>query len=112
MLSHKKESIFQLKKSMNQSISILIVSVLLTHSAFAQEKPSVEEGLASFYLGIMGSEGSFQILNNHAPLISALAKGDLTYSIGKDETTIIVEGGVVEVLNNTITVLAEKVLTA
>ncbi len=59
-----------------------------------------------------GSDGSFQVLNNHAPLISALAKGDLTYTAGTDETTIIVEGGVVEVLNNTITVLAEKVLTA
>jgi F-type H+-transporting ATPase subunit epsilon len=57
-----------------------------------------------------GSNGSFQILNNHAPLISALAKGELTYSSGKEETTIIVEGGVVEVLNNTITVLAEKVI--
>ncbi len=59
-----------------------------------------------------GSDGSFQVLNNHAPMISALAKGDLTYSTEKGETTIIVEGGVVEVLNNTITVLAEKVLTS
>lgn len=57
-----------------------------------------------------GSNGSFQVLNNHAPLISSLDKGDLKYSEGKDSTTIVVEGGVVEVLNNSITVLAEKVL--
>jgi F-type H+-transporting ATPase subunit epsilon len=57
-----------------------------------------------------GSNGSFQVLNNHAPLISSLAKGDLKFSDGKNETVIVVEGGVVEVLNNNITVLAEKVI--
>ncbi|WP_296622975.1 ATP synthase F1 subunit epsilon [Marivirga sp.] len=57
-----------------------------------------------------GSNGSFQVLNNHAPLISSLDKGDLKFSDGKNDTTIIVDGGVVEVLNNTITVLAEKVI--
>ncbi|HET8858784.1 ATP synthase F1 subunit epsilon [Marivirga sp.] len=57
-----------------------------------------------------GSNGSFQVLNNHAPLISSLAKGDLKFTDGKNNTTIVVEGGVVEVLNNTITVLAEKVI--
>lgn len=57
-----------------------------------------------------GSNGSFQVLNNHAPLISSLAKGELKYFNGKDEVSFVVEGGVVEVLNNTITVLAEKVI--
>jgi F-type H+-transporting ATPase subunit epsilon len=57
-----------------------------------------------------GSNGSFQVLNNHAPLISSLAKGDLKFSDGKNDTVIVVEGGVVEVLNNNITVLAEKVI--
>lgn len=57
-----------------------------------------------------GSNGSFQVLNNHTPLISSLAKGELKYSDGKNDTIIVVEGGVVEVLNNNITVLAEKVV--
>ncbi|MBK6265725.1 ATP synthase F1 subunit epsilon [Marivirga sp. S37H4] len=57
-----------------------------------------------------GSDGSFQVLNNHAPMISSLAKGNLTYTTGKEEKTIIVDGGVVEVLNNNIVVLAEKVI--
>ncbi|PTB95990.1 ATP synthase F1 subunit epsilon [Marivirga lumbricoides] len=57
-----------------------------------------------------GSDGSFQVLNNHAPMISSLAKGNLSYATGKDVTTMVVEGGVVEVLNNSIIVLAEKVI--
>ena len=60
-----------------------------------------------------GSDGTFQILNNHAPLISALGKGDMKFIkiVNKkpQETHILVEGGVVEVLFNKVTVLAEKV---
>ena len=56
-----------------------------------------------------GSDGSFQVLNDHAPLISTLGRGDLVYKTkiteGKDKdklkaTIIEVDGGVVEVLNN------------
>lgn len=61
-----------------------------------------------------GSNGSFQILNNHAALISTLGKGDIKYGkyVNKkfEETHVLVEGGVVEVLNNKVTVLAEKIL--
>ncbi|MEQ9423764.1 MAG: F0F1 ATP synthase subunit epsilon [Cyclobacteriaceae bacterium] len=60
-----------------------------------------------------GSDGSFQILNLHAPMISTLGKGELRFIKKKDhkDNEIIwsVEGGVVEVLNNRITVLAEAV---
>ncbi|GAB3327103.1 ATP synthase F1 subunit epsilon [Marivirga atlantica] len=57
-----------------------------------------------------GSDGAFQVLTDHAPLISSLAKGELSYVQDKSEASMMVEGGVVEVLNNTITVLAEKVI--
>jgi F-type H+-transporting ATPase subunit epsilon len=57
-----------------------------------------------------GSEGSFQVLNNHAPLVSSLDRGRIIYRSKTGETSIMVEGGVVEVLKNNITVLAEKVL--
>jgi len=55
-----------------------------------------------------GSDGSFQVLNNHAPLVSSLGKGDIVYRTQDNATNVYVEGGVVEVLNNNITVLAEK----
>jgi F-type H+-transporting ATPase subunit epsilon len=55
-----------------------------------------------------GSDGSFGIMNNHAPLIATLRKGDIKVKETSDqEQTFAVNGGVVEVLNNNIIVLAE-----
>lgn len=60
-----------------------------------------------------GSDGSFQVLNNHAPMISTLGKGDMKLIKLVDkkpqEVHYIVEGGVVEILNNKVTVLAERI---
>ena len=72
-----------------------------------------------------GLDGSFQVLNNHAPIISGLAAGivkvDLSMPFEADEKTdahiqtgpdpkvirVAIKGGVLEMLNNTIIVLAE-----
>lgn len=56
-----------------------------------------------------GSNGSFQVLDNHAPMISALGYGSLTYKTREETKNLSVEGGVVEVLDNRVTVLAEHV---
>ena len=53
-----------------------------------------------------GTDGSFQVLKDHAALVSTLGKGIL--QADKQEFTI--DGGVVEVLNNKVLVLAEAVL--
>jgi F-type H+-transporting ATPase subunit epsilon len=52
-----------------------------------------------------GVNGSFQILDNHAALVSTLGSGPLT----ADKEEFQIEGGVVEVLNNRVLVLAEGV---
>ncbi|MDH5476612.1 MAG: ATP synthase F1 subunit epsilon [Cyclobacteriaceae bacterium] len=57
-----------------------------------------------------GTDGSFQVLNNHAPLISALSKGILSYEDKEQHYEIKIEGGVVEVLHNEIIVLAEGIV--
>jgi F-type H+-transporting ATPase subunit epsilon len=56
-------------------------------------------------LTLPGVNGSFQILNDHAAIVSTLAKGELS----ADKTVFQIEGGVVEVLNNRVLVLAEGV---
>ena len=59
---------------------------------------------------VPGTMGSFQILRDHAPIISTLEDGPVIIkSNSKDESTFIIKGGVVEVLNNKIIVLAEGV---
>lgn len=54
-----------------------------------------------------GKEGSFGILNNHAPIIATLKKGTLKVNNKGKESTFDINGGVVEVNNNKVIVLAE-----
>ena len=54
-----------------------------------------------------GADGSFEVLNNHAPLIAALKAGDVTLTGAAGRDTVRIEGGVVEVLRNNVIVLAE-----
>lgn len=56
-----------------------------------------------------GSKGSFQVLKNHAALISSLEKGKVVYKANGSDQEILVNGGIVEVLNNHIILLAESV---
>ena len=55
-----------------------------------------------------GKDGSFEILNNHAPLISVLRKGKIKL-IDQSKNPIFYEikGGVIEVLRNKVLILAE-----
>jgi len=56
-----------------------------------------------------GAEGSFGILKNHAPIIATLKKGIVKITdLKKHVENIEIKGGVVEVLNNKIIVLAEN----
>lgn len=53
-----------------------------------------------------GSGGKFETLNNHAPIISSLEAGMITVKTDKGTEEFEVTGGIVEVLNNKIIVLA------
>ncbi len=55
-----------------------------------------------------GTEGQFQVLNNHAALVSTLGQGSIVVE-GAHKETFTVDGGVVEVLNNKVLVLAESI---
>jgi F-type H+-transporting ATPase subunit epsilon len=52
-----------------------------------------------------GAKGRFQILDNHAPLVSNLAKGEIKLTSSGEEKTFDISGGVVEVLKNQVVVL-------
>ena len=57
---------------------------------------------------VPGSKGSFEILRNHAPIISTLEQGRIKIVDVKGGTTFFeVDGGVIEAKNNKIIVLAE-----
>ena len=59
---------------------------------------------------VPGSGGQFQVLKNHAPVVSALSKGNVT--IAKNDGSKLVFGiekGFIEVLNNEISLLVQGV---
>jgi F-type H+-transporting ATPase subunit epsilon len=56
-----------------------------------------------------GTMGEFQILNNHAPIISTLKSGNLKYRAKGNEVVIAITGGLVEVNSNKVIVLADSV---
>jgi len=55
-----------------------------------------------------GYGGDFGVLANHAPFLSTLKIGLLTYETGKDRKSLMISGGFAEVSNNTITFLVES----
>ena len=55
-----------------------------------------------------GVEGSFEVRYNHAPMIAAFEVGPIYVTLPNDERVVFAtSGGFLEVLNNTVTVLAE-----
>ncbi|MFT6845960.1 MAG: F-type H+-transporting ATPase subunit epsilon [Flavobacteriales bacterium] len=59
-------------------------------------------------LQVPGTDGLLGILNGHAPLVSTLAKGKVKVTAENGEDKFFdINGGVVEVLNNKVMILAE-----
>lgn len=57
-----------------------------------------------------GADGSFQVMDNHAPLISLLKEGTVEYKGKEANNNLKITGGVVEVLGNKTILLADKVV--
>lgn len=59
-----------------------------------------------------GTLGSFEVKNNHAPIVSSLEKGEVLVRRGDGDLVFKISGGFVEVNNNELTLLAESVVEA
>ncbi len=55
-----------------------------------------------------GTSGSFEIMKNHAPIISNLTKGKIKVKANDKNTFFDIEGGIIECHDNNLIVLAEK----
>lgn len=58
---------------------------------------------------VPGTQGSFEVLNNHAPIISTLDDGNVIIRGAGKEQKLKINGGVIEVINNKVILLAEGV---
>lgn len=60
------------------------------------------------YASFPGTDGSFGVLDNHAPMIATLTAGKVELTdAANNKQEFVVKGGVVEISNNKIIVLAE-----
>ena len=56
---------------------------------------------------VPGILGNFEILNNHAPIISALQKGIVEYDDKEGRHQLVINGGFVEVQKNKVSLCVE-----
>lgn len=56
---------------------------------------------------VPGTKGNFQILYNHAPIISSLEIGEIIIKADNEKEYFATSGGTIEVLNNKVIILAE-----
>ena len=55
-----------------------------------------------------GTNGGFEILNNHSPIISTLTAGEISIALDQGQNqSFEIQGGVIELQNNKIIVLAD-----
>ena len=66
------------------------------------------------WVELPGEKGRFQVLNNHAALISTLVKGNIVYELGeahyrvkRESHSIQISSGFVEIQNNVVSVCVE-----
>ncbi len=59
---------------------------------------------------VPGSKGLFEVLEYHAPIISTLEKGKVKIVEGNTESFFHIQGGVIEVKDNHVIILAESII--
>lgn len=60
-------------------------------------------------VSVPGTDGRFQLLKDHAPIISTLLNGTVKVKDKEGEKVFEVKGGVIENLDNKVVILAESV---
>jgi F-type H+-transporting ATPase subunit epsilon len=78
------------------------------HFEIVTPEKKVFEGEVSI-VTFPGSDGSFQVMNNHAPLIGLLKEGLVVYKSNQSKEQVEITGGVVEVLKNKVILLADGI---
>ncbi len=76
------------------------------HLVIASPERTVFDGKVDMVV-LPGELGEFQVLVNHAPLISSLAAGEVRYAADDGTHTLTIRGGFAEVRDNQVSVCAD-----
>ena len=82
------------------------MSQKLTLNVVTPEKQLVSEEVDQ--VNAPGSEGDFGVLYDHAPILTNLRSGQLSYENDGESTALVISGGYLEVTDNRVTILAES----
>ena len=82
------------------------MSQKLILSVVTPEKQLVSEEVDQ--VNAPGSEGDFGVLYDHAPILTNLRSGQLSYENDGESTALVISGGYLEVTDNRVTILAES----
>ena len=82
------------------------MSQKLTLTVVTPEKQLVSEEVDQ--VNAPGSEGDFGVLYDHAPILTNLRSGQLSYENDGESTALVISGGYLEVTDNRVTILAES----
>ncbi len=77
----------------------------LTLSVVTPEKQLIAEEVDQ--VNVPGTEGDLGILYDHAPILTLLRPGQLSYEKDGETVVLVVSGGYLEVTDNRVTILAE-----
>ena len=83
---------------MNMSDNILLI-------IYSPERTILEKMVCK--VSLPGTQGRFMVLKGHAPLISSLEEGRITFTSGNVEENVDIVSGFVEIAYNKVTVCAE-----
>lgn len=78
---------------------------MLTLKIVSPEKVVFDGNVESVF--VPGTLGQFEILKDHAPIISTLEKGEVRYVTDKETQSVFIEGGFVSVQKNVVKVCVE-----
>ena len=87
-----------------------MVNVNRKNSLLLLEDGTVFEGKVTG-VRMPGTLGSFEIKQNHAPIVSTLQSGDVAVHTQTGDYLFTISGGIVEMASNDLTLLAESVIT-
>ena len=76
------------------------------HLVIVSPERTVYDGKADSVV-LLGELGNFQVLVNHAPVISSLVAGEVRYVAGEETQSLNIKGGFVEVRDNQISACVE-----
>ena len=62
------------------------------------------------FVSVPGLEGDFGVLEGHVPTITSLRPGVMLAKVGKTNRVYAVSGGVADIQNNSVTILAEDII--